>query len=183
MLYKKNPLFTRFLYQIAFMSTIIGVCWFYFPLTMNKTSSGRAFCLGPESGFLADFDCISFQESFTVRGFFGFALIYVILSGLQIRYGEPINKGRRILMSETSMTYYFANKTTRSIPFFFTAAVCLDYMLTPTSLDFFEWIKFESIYNSVFESIYKIKSREAMIAGLRVDTPTKMIYGIGGLFV
>lgn len=76
-------------------------------------------------------------------------------------------------MSETTMTYYMANKVTRVMPFFFTAALCLDYMLTPTSLDFFEWVKFESIYNSVFESIYKIKSRESMIAGLKIDSTTK----------
>ena len=60
MLYKKNPLFTRFLYQIAFMSGVIGFVWFYFPLTMNKSSTGNFFCLAPETAILPDFDCLSF---------------------------------------------------------------------------------------------------------------------------
>jgi hypothetical protein len=125
----------------------------------------------PESKLIKDIDCKTFQEMSWVQGLFTIALVYVILSGLQIRYGEP----------EPTMLYYFTNKITHSMPIFFTSSICLDYMLTPTSLDFFESVKFESIYNNVFESIYKIKSREEMIAGLRIDTTTKAMYGIGGL--
>jgi Piezo non-specific cation channel, R-Ras-binding domain len=86
-------------------------------------------------------------------------------------------------MTKPTQAYYFSNKIARSLPFFFTAATCLDYLLTPTSLEFFEWIKFESIYNTLFENIYKMKDREGRIPGLRMPNSQKLPYGIGGTFV
>lgn len=86
-------------------------------------------------------------------------------------------------MTKPTKPYYFTNKAARVIPFFFTAATCLDFMLTPTSLEFFEWIKFESIYNTLFEDIYKMNARDARIPGLKINKGTKMMYGIGGTVI
>ena len=86
-------------------------------------------------------------------------------------------------MTKPTQAYYFSNKIARSVPFFFTAATCLDYLLTPTSLEFFEWIKFESIYNILFENIYKMKDREGRISGLKMANDAKLPYGIVGTAV
>lgn len=86
-------------------------------------------------------------------------------------------------MTKPTPLYYLTNKVARAIPFFFTSATCLDFMLTPTSLEFFEWIKFESIYNTLFEDIYKMKARDKRIAGLKMNWKIKYGYGIVGTVV
>jgi hypothetical protein len=165
------------------MVIITMICWFYFPLEQNSAVSGSFKCLNPENNQLPDFECIFFQSSGLIKGFYACALLYVVLSALQIRFGEPINKGKRVLLTAPTKPYYFTNKITRAIPFFFTAATCLDFMLTPTSLEFFEWVKFESIYNTLFEDIYKMRARDSRIPGLKMGMVTKMMFGIGGTFI
>ena len=65
----------------------------------------------------------------------------------------------------------------RSIPFFYTIAIIIDFMLTSTSLDLFQWLKYESIYEQLYNDIIEIQGYSADIPGLKLRFVSK--FGIG----
>jgi hypothetical protein len=69
------------------------------------------------------------------------------------------------------------NKGMRSIPFFYTIAIIIDFMLTSTSLDLFQWLKYESIYEQLYNDIIEIQGYSADIPGLKLRFVSK--FGIG----
>jgi hypothetical protein len=48
---------------------------------------------------------VYFQNFAIYQIFYCLILLYLITSALQIKYGEPLNKGRRELLSEFNMFY------------------------------------------------------------------------------
>lgn len=179
--YRSNPLLFRYFYQMLFLLVMIITSWLYFPSVANFAKYSSLFCVMKPNDFnFSKTECAFFQKKILIQIFFAISLLYVFLSALQIRFGEPINKGKRVLMSEVSPIYYGANLAIRKSPFFFSIASMLDFMLTPTALDFFEWVKFESIYFALYVDINKMRSRDQRIPGMRIRTLFKLPYGIIG---
>lgn len=181
----KNPLLARYYSLIFFTITVTMISWAYFPMTYSvKRLSNQIFnfditrnpfsikSTNPASKPLY------FQDYMLLQAFYGLFVVYLVVSALQIRLGEPINKGRRELMSRFNMLYMIVNKVIRVIPFFFTIAITIDFMLTATSLDIWEWFKFESIYEELYRNIMEIKAKSQIIPGLRLDKVPKLGLGI-----
>ena len=180
--YRYNPLLKRYYFQIILTCFVIGISWIYFPVSSIREKYGGFQCLIQNMNTtLSSNDCMFFQNMLLNKIFFAFFLIYMVLSSLQIRYGEPINKGRRYLMTSASKPFYIMNMAVRRFPLFFSTSLMLDFMLTPTSLDFFQWFKFEAIYFALYANIYRMKSRNTYIPGMKISLFSKLPYGmIGG---
>jgi len=178
--YTSNPLYLRYHYQITLVIIATLITWIVFPLTKNLRKYGSVFCRFTEKNYKSpSTDCNFFQNDIYTQGLFALFLLYLVLSSLQIRLGEPINKGKTALMSRYNMLYYNINIALKAIPFFFSIATMIDFLLTPTSLEFWDWMKFESIYQTLYIDINKMQKRDQRIPGLKIGSAQKIIYGIG----
>ncbi len=77
--------------------------------------------------------------------------IYFYLTSLQIKYGFPlITKGQYFA---NSVNYYnrLAFKIYRNVPFLYELRAILDWTITKTSLDLFQWFKLEDAYANLYE--------------------------------
>lgn len=182
--YKENPLLTRYFFLILLTFSVTMLSWAYFPMTytINRISNNI---------FAADISTkplsiksqsndnpIYFQNYILFQLFYSLCVLYLVVSALQIRYGEPINKGRRELLSKFNIVYKLINKVIRVIPFFFTISITIDFMLTATSLDIWEWFKFESIYEELYKNIIEIQSKSTVIPGLKQGGFNKLGLGL-----
>ena len=55
-------------------------------------------------------------------------------------------------------------------------------MLTSTSMDIWQWFKFESIYEQLYTDIIEISSKKGVVPGLKMSTGSKMALGLGLAF-
>jgi Piezo non-specific cation channel, R-Ras-binding domain len=55
-------------------------------------------------------------------------------------------------------------------------------MLTSTSMDIWQWFKFESIYEQLYTDIIEIASKKDIVPGLKLSTASKMALGLGLAF-
>lgn len=193
-----NPLLSRYYFMIfmAFTATIIS--WAYLPITYSiKRISSQLFAFeiinipGQPKAIVSKAQTTSqgnsqtnstpvyFQDSPLVQIFYAIFLLYFVVSAYQIRLGEPINKGRRELLSKYHMLYMIVNKVIRVIPFFFTISITIDFMITATSLDIWEWFKFESIYEQLYNDILESRGKQQTIAGLKLGKISKL--GLGSV--
>lgn len=197
--HKVNPLLSRYYFMIIMATTVTLISWAYFPITysisrissqlfspviINKPGEPKAIVskasLQTAQGNSQNTSTpVYFQTSPLVQIFYALFLFYFVLSAFQIRLGEPINKGRRELLSKYNMVYMIVNKVIRIIPFFFTISITIDFMLTATSLDIWEWFKFESIYEQLYNDILDSTSKTQTIAGLKLGRVSKL--GLGSV--
>lgn len=182
--HKKNPLLSRYYFLIFFTVTVTFVSWAYLPITYSFLRiSDQLFSFDIKHGPFSiksksQKTPLYFQDYILFQAFYGLFLIYLVVSALQIKLGEPINKGRRELMSKFNMVYKTVNKVIRVIPFFFTIAITIDFMLTATSLDIWEWFKFESIYEELYKNILEIEGKSSYVPGLRLAKVQKLGVGL-----
>lgn len=183
-----NPLLTRYYFLILMSVTITIICWAYLPIiySLKRLSStifsfdiktvDKKLIIEPKNGSLKP---LYFQDYILFQIFYALFLSYFVASAVQIKMGEPINKGRRELLSKYHLTYNLVNKIIRVIPFYFTISITIDFMLTATSLDIWEWFKFESIYEQLYNDILEVESQKQTIAGLKLGKVSKL--GLGSV--
>lgn len=187
-----NPLLSRYYFLIFMTFTVTLISWAYLPITysikrissslfapqvLNTTPKAIASKAYSESEGKTPTP-VYFQDSPLVQIFFALFLVYFVASAFQIRMGEPINKGRRELLIKYNMVYKIVNKVIRVIPFFFTISITIDFMLTATSLDIWEWFKFESIYEQLYNDILESHGKKVIIAGLKLGKVSKLALGL-----
>jgi hypothetical protein len=182
--YKENPLLVRYYFLIFLTFAVTGVSWAYFPMTYTISRiSNQIFAaditLNPPSiKARSSDDPYYFQDYILFKLFYILCVLYLVVSAFQIRLGEPINKGRRELLSKFNIVYMSINKVIRVIPFFFTISITIDFMFTASSLDIWEWFKFESIYEELYKNIMENKSKSANIPGLKQGSLNKVVLGL-----
>ena len=118
-------------------------------------------------------------------GFYLLYCVYFLISALQIRYGLPeFRKGNfAMTMSDTG----FINKTMLqiylAIPFILELKIISDWTFTRTSLDLFQWIKFEGVFTDLFIAKCTNKSYIAHPLGKPMVFLQKLLLGCCGLFI
>ena len=177
--YTKNPLWYRYIFLVLNTIIITFGVGIYFPIQYNSLRVTASMFEPPNSTTPTPptSSFVYFQTYFLFQMFYAIFLVYFIVQALQIRLGEPLNKGKRELLSGFNILYKVVNIVIRVIPFFFTIAIIIDFMLTTTSMDIWEWFKFESIYEQLYNDILEIKSREEIIPAIKLETTPKM--GLG----
>lgn len=77
--------------------------------------------------------------------------LYFYLSSLQIKYGFPLITKGQYFASSTSLYNRIAFKIYRNVPFLYELRAILDWTITKTSLDLFQWFKMEDAYANLYE--------------------------------
>ncbi len=78
--------------------------------------------------------------------------IYFYLTSLQIKYGFPLITKGQYFASSTSLYSRLAFKIYRNVPFLYELRGILDWTITKTSLDLFQWFKLEDAYANLYET-------------------------------
>ncbi|RKP16647.1 hypothetical protein ROZALSC1DRAFT_25032, partial [Rozella allomycis CSF55] len=79
-----------------------------------------------------------------------FKCLYWYFAALQLKHGYPKFKSSFFIINQYNLINRIANIVYRSIPFIFEIRSIIDWAVTDTCLDFYNWLKFEDIYVNVF---------------------------------
>ena len=166
------PLFEK--YILYMLLTILSHVFIFFFITMtgNYSLNNAFYCIREQP---TD-ECNDFLENKTTTVFYLFYLIYLIFSGLQIKYGFYDLKRKSIFKNIYSIQgyIYYAYKL---IPFYYQIKNVVDWTFTPTSLNLFDWFKFENLYDIIFKT-YRQKYRiEKRPIGKRITKIFKILTG------
>ena len=91
---------------------------------------------------------------------------------------------KKSLLKRGDNTFYATSfKVYLAIPFLYELKLTLDYTFTPTSLDLFKWLKFESVYDLLFITHCTMKGERKRKVGEIVGKIEKYLIGGCGFFI
>ena len=126
-----------------------------------------------------DFDnCNDFNNNFFIITFYILYMIYLYLSSVQIRLGYYDIRRKSLFKRNTKVTNIMS-KIFNAIPFLPQIRYAIDWTFTSTCFDLFQWIKFESIYDSIFDAYTDADENDETPIGKKIERKKKI--GIGGL--
>ena len=171
-------LYIRVLMHACLLISVHILVFWYFPMNGNKSGIGHYYCKD-----LYDSErCNNFEINFFLKGFYILYLAYLIFAALQIRYGFPSFKRHALpLMREVSTPSLFIFKVYRNAPFFIEIRTLLDWIFTGTSLNLYQWLKFEDIYAQLFINKCVQKSLDEKPLGDPIEKCEKCYMGIASL--
>jgi hypothetical protein len=167
------PLLEKYILYIFL--TISSHIFIFFFITMmgNYNLNNALFCEDEVEN-----DCNGFLNNKSTVFFYFIYLIYLIFSGLQIKYGFYDVKRKSIFKNVKSIQGLLF-EAYKSIPFYYPIKNVVDWTFTQTSLNLFDWFKFENIYDAIFKT-YRIRYPiEKKPIGKRVKKIYKL--SIGGI--
>ena len=162
-------------YFLHFITTFIchGFAFFYFPMVGNYNSFNSVYCNEeePES-------CNNFNNNGYIIVFYILYLIYLYYSSIQIRLGYYDIKRKSLFKRNTPISNLMG-QIFNAIPFLPHIRHIIDWTYTSTSFDLQQWIKFESIYNSIFDAYKVVDENDDAPIGKQMEN--KKQKGIGNI--
>ena len=122
-----------------------------------------------------------FNASPALEFFYFLRVVSMGLSALQIRYGYPIRTSGQALTKRASPLRGKLFGAYRAIPFVYELRILMDWISTPTTLEFYEWLKVEDISSSVFAVKCGLMAQEAAGRKRGESQPPKVKLGTGAV--
>ena len=162
-------------YVLHIITTLIChiFAFFYFPIVGNYNLVNDYHCTEDDSKLCNDFKYNSY-----IIAFYVFYLLYLYISSAQIRLGYYDIKRKSLFKRNTSVTNLIS-KIFNAIPFLPQIRYAIDWTFTSTCFDLFQWIKFESIYDSIFDAYADADEDDSAPIGEKVERKKKI--SMGGL--
>ena len=167
------PLLQKYILHIIITLFSHILIFFYLPMKGNYNISRAIYCIEGE-------ECNDFLYNKKIIVFYFLYLIYLIYSSLQIKYGFYDMKRKSILKSGNSTINSGIFSAFKAIPFLYEIKLAIDWSNTPTSLDLFQWNKFENIYDTIYITYCSMTSKNEQFIGKQIRTYMKI--GLGGVF-
>ena len=160
-------------YILHFIITIFshGFVFFYLPIKGNINIANSIYCIEGE-------DCNDFIYNPLLIIFYILYVIYLIGSGLQVKYGFFDLRRKSLLKKGNSSISGAIFSVYKAIPFLYEIKSAIDWTFTSTCLDFFQWNKFESVYDSIYLTYCTMTAKNAQLIGQKVKKIMKI--GMGG---
>eukprot|EP00818_Percolomonas_sp_WS_P004631 CAMPEP_0117435806 /NCGR_PEP_ID=MMETSP0759-20121206/675_1 /TAXON_ID=63605 /ORGANISM="Percolomonas cosmopolitus, Strain WS" /LENGTH=2580 /DNA_ID=CAMNT_0005227373 /DNA_START=333 /DNA_END=8074 /DNA_ORIENTATION=+ len=105
-----------------------------------------------------------------ITAFLGF--VYLLISCFQIQSGYPAYTYKEFLMKD-GLIYYLAFTVYRAIPFLFEMKTLIDWTFTPTTFNYYNWMKLEDIRATLFVRKYINSSKRS--SGRQTGETTSLI--------
>ena len=166
-----KPLLFKYILHIIVILFGHMVIFFYFPMKGNLNLGNQVFCVKDEQ-------CNDFSKNYLIVLYYLLYLPYMIFSALQIKYGYYDIKRKSFFKKEKDELFSNMAKLFNNIPFLYELKNAIDWTFTNTSLTLFQWIKFEAIYDTIFDTYCEKGDWDEKPVGKRVDK--KMKLGLGG---
>jgi hypothetical protein len=180
-MYIQNETFNKILLQkyILHMFIVLSAhafIFFYAPMYGNYTINKNVFCSKEDEDFE---DCNDFNDNRCLIAFYIIYMIYFIFSGMQIKFGFYDMKKKSILKAKYTTFNKLFNTVFKNIPFLYEIKLAIDWAFTSTSLDLFQWNKYESVYNMVYTTYCNMRVKNISKVGVRIKKLMKA--GMGGV--
>ena len=165
------PLLQKYiLHLIITIFSHVFVC-FYLPMKGNYNIGNAIYCI-------EDNDCNDFTYNPLIIIFYILYVIYLIGSGLQVKYGFYDLKRKSILKTGNSSINGGIYAAFKAIPFLYELKLAIDWTFTSTCLDLFQWNKFESVYDTIYSTYCSMTAKNSQLIGQKVKKIMKI--GLGG---
>ena len=166
-----KPLLQKYLLHLFTILICHGFAFFYFPMIGNYNSFNSIICSKEDSD-----SCNNFNNNTYIIFFYILYLIYLYFSSVQIRLGYYDIKRISLFKRNTPITNIIA-QIFNAIPFLPQIHHVIDWTYTTTCFDLFQWIKFESIYASIFEAYKKSDENDDAPIGKKVERKKQKGFG------
>ena len=178
-MYIQNETFNKILLQKYILHMFIVLAahafiFFYAPMTGNYSINKNIFCSKEDDDFE---DCNDFNDNNYLIAFYIIYMIYFIFSGIQIKFGFYDMKKKSILKAKYNTFNKLFNTVFKNIPFLYEIKLAIDWAFTATSLDLFQWNKYESVYNMVYTTYCNMKYTNVSKVGQRIKKVVKTFMG------
>ena len=171
----------KYYLQLFLLVVIHLIVFWYFPIKANKSLQVTPYWDfdDPETGK----SCNEVFMNPFLLGFYLLYCIYFLISALQIRYGLPEFRKGSFAMGDTGPINKAMFQGYIAIPFILELKIVSDWTFTRTSLDLFQWIKFEGVYADLFIAKCTNKAYIAHPLGEPMAFMQKLLLGWCGLFI
>ena len=167
-----KPLLQKYILHIFSTFICHFFAFFYFPMTGNNNLLNTVYCNEQDSNL-----CNDFTNNAFIIIFYILYIVYLYFSSVQIRLGYYDIRRKSLFKRNTNITNYMY-KIFNAIPFLPQIRNIIDWTFTSTCFDLFQWIKFESIYDSIFDAFTEEDENDDLPVGKKYERKKKL--GIGG---
>ena len=165
-----KPLLNKYILHIFTVLLSHIMIFFYFPIKGNKNLGVGSYCT-------KDTLCNDFKDNYVLIIFYLLYLLYLILSGLQVRHGFYDIKRKSFFKKKGDEILSGLSKGFNAIPFLYEIKNAIDWTFTGTCLTLFQWNKFEAIYDTIFDTYCEKNDWDERPIGRRISYKKK--FGIG----
>ena len=162
---------------VFFMHAMV---FWYYPLSGNYLRRPPYY----DCSSLHSSECKNFQVNSALQWFYLLYLLYFLLSAAQLRLGMPSYRAGSMPLTRIdndAARYTFQGYM--GLPFFFELRTMVDWSFTKTSLDMFQWFKFEEIYSQLYISKVLLRGYYSRPRGEPIGVCEKFCIGVCGLFL
>jgi len=86
-------------------------------------------------------------------------ILYFVSSALQIKYGYPQAPFKPPFTRDTSFLKVWAFRIYKAMPFLWEMKVIIDWTVTSTCLDLFQWFKIDDAFNYLYYNTFQSNNR------------------------
>ena len=168
-----KPLLNKYILHI--ITTILShfMIFFYFPIKGNTNLGNEHYCDEETKK-----SCNDFTSNKYLIFFYIIYIFYLILSALQIKFGFYDIKRKSLFKKKNDEMLSSLNNYFQAIPFLNDIKNAIDWTFTSTCFSLMQWNKFESIYDTIFDTYCEKGDWDEKPVGKRISRKQK--YTIGG---
>ena len=167
------PLLSKYILQIFILVFSHLLIFFWFPFRGNFINSSTIACNNDDP----DTTCNNFSNNSYLILCYILYCIYLFFSGLQIKEGYYDMKQKSILMSGEKSINGGIYSGFKAIPFINEIKLAIDWTFTKTSLDLFQWAKFESVYDTIYITLCSMTAKKIRPIGKQMTKFEKILLG------
>ena len=165
------PLLQKYILHLIIVIFSHLFIFFYLPMKGNYNIANAIYCIEGE-------ECNDFIYNPALIIFYFLYIIYLIGSGLQVKYGFYDLRRKSLLKSGNSSISGGIYAGYKAIPFLYEIKLAIDWTFTSTCLDLFQWNKFEGVYDTIYATYCTMNAKNKQLVGQRVKKFMKI--GMGG---
>jgi len=114
-------------------------CGFYFPISQG----------------------IKLNNNLSLLFYYTLWVLHLVYAGLQIKHGYPQQPYKHTFMRDTSFGQTLLFKLYKAVPFLWEMKVIIDWTVTSTCLDLYQWFRLDDAYNWVYYNKCQSDERRA----------------------
>ena len=165
----------KYILQIILLVLVNYIIFWYFPNSGNKKLNGEYICRDTAK------QCNEATSNIWIAIFYFLFCIYFSLSALQVKYGWPEIRNIKTLRKKNSLVNSILVRLYLSVPFMLELQMFMDWAFTKTSLDIFQWLKFDDIYANLYLSRYSYSTYKSKGLGTAMGTLYKILFSSIGI--
>ena len=167
------PLIMKYVLNIVITIVVHITAFFFLPMYGNMKLNGNVYCTKEDKD-----SCNDFISNIWIIMFYLLNLLYIFVSSLQIKHGYLDMIPKSLLKTGESSIHSGIHTGYKAIPFLYELKLAIDWTFSRTSLDIFQWNKFEGVYDLLYTTLCAKKSLSQLPVGMSISNVQKGYLGV-----